>query len=566
VADLNTCVRALEALAQAAEALGLDAQPAREAAERVRRRLGFPSSAFVLALAGGTGSGKSSLLNALARTQVSPVGVVRPVTAEPVAWVPADRADELRPLLAWVGVERLVTHRDQRFTELCVIDLPDYDSVERAHRARVDEILPKVDAVCWVLDPQKYNDRVLHEDYLRPLARHAKRSLFAVNRRDTLGSEAAVKEVVADVRRVLAADGIAAAPVFAVAAAPQDGHGPGELERLRDWLAERMQAKAIVADHLAADCLAAGEALAAQAGLTGEAAGRPLADAKAQAAARERAVAAARSAVDVAGVRIACLRRVRAEARATGAGPFGRLLGWAASRRRGGAVDPSRSVDPVAYARGWRQRATLARTVNPVRELVRQAAAAAPAPLRAAVMRRVSTNRLEARLGTAIDDAVARATVEDARPPRSWLWPLIGVLQAATLGAILLGLSWLGVLWLAGRARADLPRLPTLWDVPVPLVLIGGGVVAGLLLGRLLEASAVMVGQRWARRLTRRLDRGVAAATDQELTRPLAEVEAGRHELLAHLSTLRRAADSEQRQHGRGPAGPRAPQPSWQHQ
>jgi energy-coupling factor transporter ATP-binding protein EcfA2 len=540
--DLDACVRALEGVAEAAEALGLDPGPARETAQRTRRRLGFPGTTFVLALAGGTGSGKSSLLNALAGTKVSQVGAVRPVTAEPVAWVPADQADELRPLLEWVGVERVVTHRDRRFDDLCLIDLPDYDSVERAHRARVDEVLPKVDAVCWVLDPQKYNDRVLHQDYLRPLVHHAERALFAVNRRDTLGTEAAVRELVADVRRTLAADGIAGRPVFAVAAAPQDGQGRGELERLRDWLVERMQAKAIVVDRLAADCLAAGEALAAQAGLAGEDAGRPLANAKAHAAARQRAVAAARSAVDVAGVRTACLRRVRSEARATGAGPFGRLLGWLARRRRGGAVDPDRSVDPVAYARGWRQRATLARTVNPVRELVRQAAAAAPAPLRASMMQRVSATRLEARLGAAVDDAVAHAIAEDARVPRSRLWPLIGVLQAATLGAILLGLSWLAVLWLAGQARADLPRLPTLWSVPMPLVLIGGGVVAALVLGRVLEASAVMVGQRWARRLARRLDRSVADEMERELGRPLAEMEAARSTLLARLSDLRAAA------------------------
>jgi hypothetical protein len=540
--DLDACVRALEGVAEAAGALGLDAGPARATAQRTRRRLGFPGTAFVLALAGGTGSGKSSMLNALAGTTVSPVGAVRPVTGEPVAWVPADQAGELRPLLEWIGVERVVTHRDQRFDDLCLIDLPDYDSVERGHRARVDEVLPKVDAVCWVLDPQKYNDRVLHEDYLRPLAHHAERALFAVNRSDTVGREAAVRELVADVRRTLAADGISRRPVFAVAAAPADGQGTGELEALRDWLAERMEAKAIVVERLAADCLAAGEALAVQAGLAGEGAGRPLADAKALQAARQRSVAAARSAVDVAGVRTACLRRVRAEARATGAGPFGRMLGWLASRRRGGAVDPGRSVDPVAYARGWRQRATLARTVNPARELVRQAAAAAPAPLRASMMRRVSSNRLEARLGAAVDDAVAAAVAEDSRVPRSWLWPLIGVLQAITLGAVLLGLGWLVVLWLAGQAGADLPRLPTLWGVPLPLVLIGGGVVAGLVLGRLLEASAVVVGQRWARRLTRRLDRAVSAEMDRELRRPLSEIEATRSELLARLGDLRAAA------------------------
>jgi hypothetical protein len=128
---------------------------------------------------------------------------------------------------------------------------------------------------------------------------------------------------------------------------------------------------------------------------------------------------------------------------------------------------------------------------------------------------------------------VVKAIAEDSRVARSRLWPLIGVLQAITLGAVLLGLGWPLVLWLAGQANADLPRLPTLRAVPVPLVLIGGGVVAGLVLGRLLEASAVMVGQRWARRLTRRLDRGVSAEMGRELGRPLAEVEVTRSELLA---------------------------------
>jgi hypothetical protein len=539
--DLGGCLASLAAVADAAEALGLDASPARETVRQARRRLGFPGTAFVLALAGGTGSGKSSLLNALAGQEVSRAGPVRPVTDEPVAWVPADQADELAPLLAWIGVERVVAHRDERFAELCLLDLPDYDSVERAHRARVDEVLPRVDAVCWVLDPEKYNDRVLHEDYLRPLAHHADRALFVVNRHDTIGAPDAVGALVEDVRRTLAADGMDGRPVFAVSAAPPDGAGAGELERLRDWLAGRMDAKTIVVERLAADCLAAGAALGRAAGLEGERAGRPLTDPEAREAARSRAAAAARAAVDTGGVRSACLRRVRAEARAAGAGPFGRLLGFFATRR-GGGVDPNRSVDPVAYARGWRRRATLVRAVNPVRELVRGAAAAAPAALRPAVMRQVGASRLEERLGVAVDDAVARATVEDARVPRSRLWPLIGIAQAVALGAVAFGLLWLATLWLAGQADADLPDLPAPWGIPAPVALVGGGLVAGLILARVLEASATWIGQRWASRLAGRLDRSVTGEIERQLDHPLAAIETARSELLARLGDLRAAA------------------------
>jgi energy-coupling factor transporter ATP-binding protein EcfA2 len=135
-------------VAAAAERLGLDAAAARATLADARSRLGFPGSAFVLALAGGTGAGKSSLLNALAGKEISPAGPLRPVTTEPVAWVPADAAGELGPLLRWVGVRRVVGHHDARFADLCLLDLPDYDSVERSHRATVDQLLPRVDAVC----------------------------------------------------------------------------------------------------------------------------------------------------------------------------------------------------------------------------------------------------------------------------------------------------------------------------------------------------------------------------------------------------------------------------------
>ncbi|HEX2156338.1 MAG TPA: GTPase, partial [Actinomycetes bacterium] len=312
--DLGGCLEALERVAGAAERLGLDAGPARDTLAAARTRLGFPGTAFVCALAGGTGAGKSSLLNALATQEVSRPGATRPVTAEPVAWVPADAAAELGPLLRWVGVDRVVSHHDPRFTDLCLLDLPDYDSVEARHRATVDQVLPRVDAVCWVLDPEKYNDRVLHEDYLQPLAHHADRAVFVVNRRDVIGDDRQVAALTADLRRRLEADGISGRPVFVVSADPPDGQGHGELEELRAWLSERLQAKAVVTERLAAECRQRGVELARQAGLEGEDASRPLVGDDARRQARQRAVAAASSAVDVEGVRRACRRRTLAEA------------------------------------------------------------------------------------------------------------------------------------------------------------------------------------------------------------------------------------------------------------
>jgi 50S ribosome-binding GTPase len=539
--DLGSCLDGLERAAEAAERLGLDAGRAKVTLGAARTRLGFPGTAFVVALAGGTGAGKSSLLNALAGQEVSRPGPTRPVTAEPVAWVPADAAAELGPLLRWVGVDKVVSHHDPRFSDLCLLDLPDYDSVERAHRATVDQLLPKVDAVCWVLDPEKYNDRVLHEDYLQPLAHHADRAVFVVNRRDVIGGPEQVATLTADLRRTLAADGFAGRPVFAVSADPPDGAGTGELEKLRAWLSERLQAKAVVSERVAADCRQRGVELARLAGLDGPYPGRPLVDEAARRTARERAVAAARSAVDVDGVRRACQRRTRAEARAAGSGPLGRLLAAVAKARGGGERGPAsaRSIDPVAYARAWQGRSTLSRTVNPVHDLLRRAATAAPPALRPEVMGLAKPDRLEERLATSIDAAVARGSLDNARPPRSWLWPLVGVLQTLATGAVAAGLLWYLTLYLAGRAQADLPDLPTFRDVPVPLLLVVGGVVIGWLLARLLAASARRAGRRWADRLTGDLDGAVTREVEAAMTEPLAELEAARADLLVRLSDLR---------------------------
>jgi 50S ribosome-binding GTPase len=554
--DLAGSLAALQQLTEAARPLGLDTGAAEAALARARARLGFPGSAFVLALAGGTGVGKSSLLNALAGTTVSKVGPIRPTTGEPVAWVPADQADELGSLLGWIGVERVVTHRDPAFQELCLVDLPDYDSVERGHRASVDELLTKVDAVCWVLDPAKYNDRTLHEDYLRPLAHHADRAVFVLNRRDLLGTDANVAQVLADLRQGLQADGFERPELFAVAAAPTEGNAPvhdgdrhGDLARLRAWLGGRLEAKAVVNGRLIADCLAAGEALGRAAGVDGEQGGRPLVDAGALTTTRQRAVVATRTVVDIAGVRAACVRRVRAEAHAAGAGPLGRLIGWLAHRRGGsagpGGANPDRSVDPLGYARGWRRRTTLARAVNPVRELARQAATAAPPELRAAVLRPMHGPALEERLGAAVDDAIAQTAAEPAlrhgAAPRSALWPIIGVLQAVALGAVLVGLLWMATLALAGWAEADAPPLPSLHTIPMPLALVAGGLVLGLLLSRVLAASAARVGRRWADRLAKQLDQRVETELDW-LGKPLAEIEGNRSELLSRLGDLRAAA------------------------
>ena len=107
---LRRCLGSLLDAADAADVLGLATDQIRAVHDDASRRLGFPSDVYVLALVGGTGVGKSSLLNALAGEAVSQASVRRPTTSDPIAWVPDTDRKALDPVLAWLGVQAVREH------------------------------------------------------------------------------------------------------------------------------------------------------------------------------------------------------------------------------------------------------------------------------------------------------------------------------------------------------------------------------------------------------------------------------------------------------------------------
>lgn len=176
-------------------------------------RRALPRSYTTVALAGATGSGKSSLFNALTGGRLSEVGMRRPTTAAPVActWE-AGRYSDGGPdgLLDRLGIPQHARHRthDGTLSGLILVDLPDHDSVAPGHREQVDRMLELVDAVVWVVDPEKYADALLHEGYLRQLAGHAEVTFVVLNQTDRLTRDA-VDVVLDDLRRLLDEDGMA---------------------------------------------------------------------------------------------------------------------------------------------------------------------------------------------------------------------------------------------------------------------------------------------------------------------------------------------------------------------
>src|SRR5665811_904455 len=79
-------------------------------ARQARKRVGYLGETVVLALVGGTGVGKSSLLNAIAGTSVAPAGRIRPTTDLPLAWIPSEPEPGLVRLLDDLGIDERVGH------------------------------------------------------------------------------------------------------------------------------------------------------------------------------------------------------------------------------------------------------------------------------------------------------------------------------------------------------------------------------------------------------------------------------------------------------------------------
>ena len=117
-------------------------------------------AALVVVILGSTGSGKSSLFNALSGRALSPSGVLRPTTRRPVAVAhPQDAGDELLPGLAARGAVELVSDPGAR-RGIVLVDAPDFDSVELANRALAVELLEAADRVIFVTTATRYADQV----------------------------------------------------------------------------------------------------------------------------------------------------------------------------------------------------------------------------------------------------------------------------------------------------------------------------------------------------------------------------------------------------------------------
>lgn len=472
-----------------------------EVRTRAAERLARGDRVVVAALAGGTGSGKSSLFNGLAARPLAEVGARRPVTSEPTA-LAVGATEDAGAVLDWLEVsDRAAVPADDRLPEgLVLLDLPDHDSVAVSHRAIVDRFVDRVDVLVWVVDPLKYAQRALHETYLRELVAHAEVLLVVLNRSDELapGDRATVTE---DLRDLLAAEGLGAARVLVTSAATGEG-----VDDLLDELRREVSARHAMASRIAADVVTVARDLATRVGPA-------PADPPSASPALLRAMAAA---VGVAGVgedgERAYLQDGRARTRPLLSGLLLSLLArvirplrrWRTERARRRAVELRAPAGELPV--GVR---------HALLELV-DAAVADADPRWRPPLRALAEDRGSA-LATALATDLGR--LELTPRPRPW-WTVLRVLWTLVEVVLLVGAGWLvasGVLvWL------QLPPLPSpdvVGAVGLPTALLLGGLVAWLLVaavrGRAVRRGAARHRRRLGRTVTDTLrDRAASVVLD----------------------------------------------------
>jgi hypothetical protein len=366
----------------------------------------------------------------------------------------------------------------------------------------------RVDLMVWVLDPQKYADALVHEQYLRRFARHDDVTVVVLNQVDKL-PVADASACLAHLRRLVAEDGLSDAVVLGTS--NRSGEG---LEALAERILAAVSSRRTAVARLAADVATAADGLARAAEDQGspvagansadvsrltdvltEAAGAPVIEAAIEKSSQRKAVQA------VGWPPLKWIARLRKD-------PVAQL------RLERPGVDPRLvrsslpSNDPVAKARAN----------SAVLDYVDKASAGAPqAWVQSA---RAVADRASGTLTDHLDQAVTRAPLVPPRDPR-W-WSAFGVLQW-----LLFAVAVVGGLWLLGLAalayfQFQVVQAPSVEGFPVPTLLLIVGLLGGLVLAAIGRVLARASARRAGRAARQALRAEVAVVAEREIAAPVA--------------------------------------------
>ena len=538
---------------------------AAETLERLSQRRELSTEHTVIGFFGATGSGKSTLFNAIAGQNIALSAPTRPTTStvQAAIW----EAEGSEELLDWLGIDKRVYPQTQALTaeeasggaaapNAVTEPAPGlFNRIRRAVGGRGEMrtrtgglILLDMPDFVWVVDPQKYADAVIHRDFMVPLAASGAQALCVLNQADKL-APAEVPAVLASLTRLLQAEGTEAHLLAApIAVSARTGEG---VDVLRDLLAQVAAAKSLSLQRTDAQLHATASQLRTYAG--GE--GAVLAGAYALEAEQKLVKACYTSSQAEQVLQAATASYRRAAGQHTGwiltrwmsrlkADPLRRLhLGQqdetkstSKTEKSSGMLgsDSENAPELVASSLPPLSAAQKAGMANAVRQYSKQMAARIDEPWKRS-MKEAALSR-EAELPELLERDMIRIDYGLGRTRAPWV--IFNTLQWLALLSALVGVGWLTLISGMAYLQIQLPPAPTPEGSPVPLptLLLLLGILLGIAsagVGRLLTA---MGSRYYARKLRGRLQTGVEKAVQSCVVAPV-QLEAKR------LNAYRKALD-----------------------
>ncbi|ADH92560.1 hypothetical protein EBF03_04110 [Arcanobacterium haemolyticum] len=460
----------------------------------------------VVAIAGSTGSGKSSIVNALIGENLARVAATRPTTAQPCAVSTVQAHD----LLSWLDI----TQRFERpglkdafgaTSDFVIVDLPDIDSTSAANRAIAASIIGAADVVLWIVDPQKYADAVVHDDYLAQRSEHSTVMLTVLNQADRL-SATETHQVVDSLTAIMRDRGVTS-NIHVASALTGDG-----IADLRSKIADLADNQHAATAKLAADIRTIGREIGGDL----QADGGKLTPADTPDSTR-----LINAAIQAAGAHT--VARLAGESYAYRAKKATRwpLTRWITNmkvdplqRFRLGTTKEHESFTPVTGIE--RSDVALRQAENECARFI--SAATCHMPRRWANDVAEESDVLTTVVRRA-DYVSSQAQLEAERRPL-W-WRIINLLQWVLIAVVITGGVWLGLRALALNLGLWLERPPMIGIVPLPLVLVAAGVALGWILSLASRFFAARGQRATQTRVIRRLRKEFAADITQHVIAPI---------------------------------------------
>lgn len=570
-----------------------------ETLERLSQRRELSTEHTVIGFFGATGSGKSTLFNAIAGQNIALSAPTRPTTStvQAAIW----EAEGSEELLDWLGIDKRVYPQTQalaaegeategneaggnnksaggvaapnavtepapglfnrirravggrgemrtRTGGLILLDMPDFDSVTTTNRDLAARMMRYVDVLVWVVDPQKYADAVIHRDFMVPLAASGAQALCVLNQADKL-APAEVPAVLASLTRLLQAEGTEAHLLAApIAVSARTGEG---VDVLRDLLAQVAAAKSLSLQRTDAQLHATASQLRTYAG--GE--GTVLAGAYALEAEQKLVKACYTSSQAEQVLQAATASYRRAAGQHTGwilTRWMSRLKADPLRRLHLGQQDETKSASKAEKSSGM-----LGSDSENAPELVASSLPPLSAAQKAGMANAV--RQYSKQMAARVEDPWKRSMKEAALSREAELpellerdmmridyglgrtrapWVIFNALQWIALLSALVGVGWLTLISGMAYLQIQLPPAPTPEGSPVPLptLLLLLGILLGIASAGVGRLLTAMGSRYYARKLRGRLQTGVEKAVQSCVVAPV-QLEAKR------LNSYRKALD-----------------------